>query len=210
MGLAAVALGAGAQLGTPLPTSGQLEALPHSLVAMAFVQVVGGSSPFPVFPWVAYFFVGAVVGLLAPAGKRGAAAMGIAGALLVLATCWTDVGTRQPGDPILILFRSGIVVLLLGLLAAVPARLARVGAPLGKSSLGVYAIHLPIVYGWSAFAGLSWRFGPTFVFPDRGLSGWASLGAAVAVLVASFALWRAIAWTWARLWRLAGREAPKL
>jgi uncharacterized membrane protein len=192
----AVLLGGEARLGAPAPTAEQLQALPQSLAAMAVVQVFGGSSPFPVFPWVAYFFAGSVVGLLAPPGRRGALAMGAAGLALVAATCWTGVGTRQPGDPLLVAFRVGVVVAVLGLLAAVPTGVARYAAPLGRSSLGVYAIHLPVVYGWSAFAGLSWRFGPTSVHPERGLSGPASLAAAVGVLVVSFALFRALAWTW--------------
>jgi len=198
MAIAAVLLGGGAQLGTPLPTSEHLQGLPQSIPVMALVQVVGGSSPFPIFPWVAYFFAGAVVGLLAPPGRRGALAMGAAGAALFAATCWTGVGARQPGDPILIAFRTGVVVMTLALLSTVPARVARYAAPLGRSSLGVYAIHLPIVYGWSAFAGLSWRIGPTALFPDRGLSGAASLATAVAVLAASFVVFRALAWGWGR------------
>jgi acyltransferase len=63
----------------------------------------------------------------------------------------------------------------------VPAAAAAKLAPLGRASLGVYAIHVPGVYGWSAFAGLAQRVGPT-------LPVGAALGLAVAVLAASLAL----------------------
>jgi hypothetical protein len=116
------------------------------------------------------------------------------GLALVLATCWTGVGARTPGDPLLVSFRIGVVVLCLGLLELVPAGAARLAAPLGRSSLGVYAIHLPIVYGWSAYGGLAWYFGPAGKDPGSGLSGLAALGVAAAVLAASFALWRALVW----------------
>jgi hypothetical protein len=205
MGIAAVLLGAGAQLGSPAPTAEAVQALPRSLPLMGLAQVVDGTSPFPIFPWVVYFFAGAVVGLLAPPGRAGALAMGATGLVLFAATCWTGVGARPPGDPVLIAFRLGAVIGVLGLLALVPARVARWAAPLGRSSLGVYAIHLPIVYGWSAFAGLSWRFGPTSLHPERGLTGPAALAAAAGVLVASFLLWRALAWLAGAAARLLSR-----
>jgi uncharacterized membrane protein len=204
LGVAAVLLGAGAQLGAPAPSAEGVRGLPQALPLMALAQVVGGTSPFPIFPWVAYFFAGAIIGLLAPADRRGAVGMGAAGFALVLATGWTGVGTRSPGDPLLIAFRMGVIALSLGLLELVPARVARVAAPLGRSSLGVYAIHLPIVYGWSAFAGLSWRFGPTSAFPERGLSGPGALAVAAVVLAASFGLWRALAFSARALGRVAG------
>ena len=38
--------------------------VPRTLPALALAQAVGGTSPFPVFPWVAYFFFGAAFQLL--------------------------------------------------------------------------------------------------------------------------------------------------
>jgi hypothetical protein len=96
------------------------------------------------------------------------------------------MGERAAGDPVLIAFRVGVVLTVLAVLSLVPASLAARAAPLGKSSLGVYALHLPIVYGWWRFPGLSWRVGPT-------LSVAAGLGVAVLVLLASFVAWRVLA-----------------
>jgi acyltransferase len=184
LGVAAAVIGAGA--GTPGQVQGPAH-LPASLVRLALLQVVGGTSPFPVVPWAAYFFAGTVVGMLAPADRRGALAMGWVGlALIVLALPLGRLGERPAGDPILIAFRIGVVLAVLAALEAVPAALARRAAPLGKSSLGVYAIHLPIVYGWSHIAGLSWRVGPT-------LGTAAAIGVAALVLLVSFAAYRALA-----------------
>jgi len=184
LALLAAALGAGA--GTPGQIQGPAH-LPHSLLLLGLLQVVGGTSPFPVVPWAAYFLAGTVVGLLAPAERRGALAMAVAGAVLVGAALqFPGLGDRPAGDPVLIGFRIGVVVAVLAALELVPATLARRAAPLGKSSLGVYAIHVPIVYGWSHIAGLSWRVGPT-------LGTAAAAAVAVLVLAVSFAAYRAVA-----------------
>lgn len=177
-----VALGMGGA--APLPVAP--EALPPPPLAMALAQAAGGTSPFPLVPWSAYFFVGATVGLLAgDASGRRAVAMGAAGAALVAATCWTGVGTMPPGHPVLFAFRAGAVLLLFAALAAVPARLAALAAPLGRASLGVYVVHLAMVYGWSTFEGLAQRIGPA-------LSPGAGLATAAAVLVASLTLRHAV------------------
>lgn len=193
--LAVAAAAAGTGAGTPGQIAGPAQ-LPHSLLLLGLLQLVGGTSPFPVVPWAAYFFAGAVVGLLAPADRRGALAMAGTGAVLVaFALQFPGLGDRPAGDPVLILLRVGVVLAVLAALELVPASLARLAAPLGKSSLGVYAIHLPIVYGWSHLAGLSWRVGPRL--------GTASAIAVTAlVLAVSFVAYRALA-TAARL--AAGR-----
>jgi acyltransferase len=184
LGMGAAVLGAGAAM----PGSGAAPALHGSLVRIAALQAVGGTSPFPVVPWAAYFFAGSVVGLLAPADRRGALGMGAVGFALVAITLqWPGMGERPPGDPVLIGFRIGVVLAVLAALELVPASAARRAAPLGRSSLGVYAIHLPVVYGWSTIPGLSWRVGPA-------LSPSAGIGVAVLVLVASFAGYRGLAW----------------
>jgi acyltransferase len=174
----AVALGMGGR--APLPVDPL--ALPAPLLRMALAQAAGGTSPFPLFPWAGHFFVGALVGLLAGGRARALAAVG---AVLVAATCWTGVGTMPPGHPVLFAFRTGAVLLLFAALSAVPARAAAALAPLGRASLGVYAIHLPVVYGWSTYDGLATRVGPT-------LRPLAALGVAAAVLAGSFALHHAL------------------
>jgi peptidoglycan/LPS O-acetylase OafA/YrhL len=160
--------------------------VPAPLLPLALWQAFGGTSPFPLFPWAGYFFAGAILALLAGGGGgRRAAGMAAAGAALVLSTAWSGVGTAPPGEPALIAFRIGVVLIVLALLSLVPAELARRAAPLGRASLGVYAIHVPIVYGWSTVQGLAGRIGPNLGFA-------AAAAVAAAVLAASFALFRGL------------------
>jgi acyltransferase len=112
--------------------------------------------------------------------------MAAVGAALVGATCWTGVGTMPPAHPLLVACRVGVILLVLALLTRVPVPVAARLAPLGRASLWVYAIHLPVVYGWSTVAGLAQRVGPALSFP-------AALAVAAGVLVASLALHRALA-----------------
>lgn len=157
LAVAAVALG----MRGPAPLAVVPAALPGSLGAMALVQAAGGTSPFPVFPWVAYFAAGAIVGLLAGEGERRAfGAIAAVGGALVLATAWTGVGRMPAGHPALVAFRMGAVLLLFAVLSRVPRATAARLAPLGRASLAVYALHLPVVYGWSTMDGLAQRVGP--------------------------------------------------
>lgn len=181
--LAVLAVALGMAAPAPFPAQAVSARAP---VAIGLAQAVGGTSPFPLFPWAAYFLVGALVGLLAgDDARRGARGVALAGVTMLAATCWTGVGTMPPGHPVLFVFRSGAVLLVLAALAAVPAAAAARVAPLGRISLTVFAIHIPVVYGWSTHEGLSARIGP--VLPPE-----TALGMAAAVLagslVASFAL----------------------
>jgi uncharacterized membrane protein len=183
LALLAVALG----MGGSAPLVAEPPRLPPPPFALALAQVAGGTSPFPLFPWAAYFFAGAIVGLSAgPVAGRRALRLGALGAVLVAATCWTGVGTMPPGHPVLFVFRVGAVLVLFASLAAVPAGLGARLAPLGRASLGVYAIHVPVVYGWSRHEGLATRLGPT-------LGAGEALLVALAVLAGSLALHLAVA-----------------
>jgi hypothetical protein len=175
-------------LGPPAPLVPDPSALPRG-AALVLAQAAGGTSPFPVFPWAAHFFAGAVLGVATSgrgAGSDGAAATWMAGTggVLVLATFWTGVQTMPVGHPVLLVFRTGAILLVLAALSAVPAAAAARLAPLGRASLAVYALHVPIVYGWSTFPGLGARIGPT-------LGVGHSLVTAAAVLVACVALQQA-------------------
>lgn len=166
----AVALG----MRTPPP-------LPTSLPALALEQAIGGTSPFPLFPWSAYFLAGCLVGLaLEAAPARAAGGMAALGTALVAATFWQGVGTAPPAQPALIAFRIGLILLLLAALSRVPAGVGRAVAPLGRHSLAIYALHVPVVYGWSTIPGLAWRVGPR-------LDAWRALGVALLVLAAAVA-----------------------
>ncbi|MFT3915850.1 MAG: heparan-alpha-glucosaminide N-acetyltransferase domain-containing protein [Anaeromyxobacteraceae bacterium] len=187
--LALAVLAASLGLTPPRPLVPPPEALPRG-AALALAQAVGGSSPFPLVPWAAHFFVGAIVGLAALHDpRRTLRALAAGGAALVLATAWTGVGTMPVGHPLLLAYRTGVVSLALAALFAVPAGVARAVAPLGKASLAVYAVHVPIVYGWSTTPGLAWRVGPALGLP-------AALAVAAAVLASSYAL--TLAWGTAR------------
>jgi uncharacterized membrane protein len=154
-----LALGAAALLSVALGM--RAPGSPQTLPGIALEQAIGGTSPFPLFPWMAYFFAGSAVGLLVvDAGRREVAWLGGLGAAIVAATCWTGVGTMPFNDPILVVYRIGVFLLVIAALALVPAAGAARLAPLGRASLGVYAIHVPIVYGWSTHPGLVARIGP--------------------------------------------------
>jgi hypothetical protein len=179
-GLAAAAVALGVSPPAPGPA-----ALPPSIPMLALAQATGGTSAFPLFPWVGYFFVGAILGLLAGDGAgRRAAAVGGAGALLVALGAQGGLALAA-GDPRLFALRAGAVLLLLAALSLVPAGLGARLRPVGRASLAVYVIHLPIVYGWSTHPGLFQRIGPRLSFG-------AALAAGLAVLAASFAVRRAL------------------
>jgi len=190
-------------MGGTAPLVPDPSALPRSIAGLALAQAMGGTSPFALVPWSAYFFVGAIVGLLAGRLSAGRAlAVGAVGVVAVLATWGTGASALPAGHPVLFLFRAGAVLVLFALLAAVPARAATTLAPLGRASLGVYALHVPIVYGWSTHEGLLQQLGPTLA-PGRALL------AAALVLAVSFAAHHAIvlalrggreatAWAWRR------------
>lgn len=170
----------------PAPGAGPHSVAPFSVVSTAFAQALGGSSPFPMLPWLAYFVAGSLVGLLVPPGRRSALAMVTAASIAIAVLRWFGLSGRPPNDPVLVMFRIAVVLALLGGLAAVPSALASKLAPLGKQSLAVYALHIPIVYGWSSFPGLSWRVGPTEDIPQ-------SISIGLLVLTVSFALARSLA-----------------
>jgi acyltransferase len=179
-GLAALAVALGAAPPAPGPAT-----LPPSIPMLALAQAAGGTSAFPLFPWVGYFFVGAVLGLVAGGGEgRRAARVAAAGAALAAAGASGGLALAA-GDPRLFALRAGVVLVLLAALSALPAALAARVRPVGRASLAVYAIHLPVVYGWSTHEGLLQRIGPRLSFA-------AALAAGLAVLAGSFAARRAL------------------
>ncbi len=177
--LAATAIGTRAPA---FPLTVDPASLPPSLAGMVLAQAVGGSSPFPLFPWTAYFFAGALVGLAAgEGGRRRARTMALVGLALVLATCRSNPGELPVGSPLLFAFRTGAVLLVFAALSVIPAAAASRLAPLGRASLAVYAIHVPIVYGWSVVSGLMQLVGPV-------LPVWSAIVLSLAVLAGSLAL----------------------
>lgn len=198
-------------LRAPAPLAPSPSDLPGAPAVLALWQAAGGSSPFPLFPWAAYFFAGGLLALASREGRPRPAAMAAVGAALVAATCWTGVGTMPPADPRLLAFRIGVVLLVLAGLCAVPAAVAGRLAPLGRASLGLYALHVPVVYGWSTHAGLAQRVGPTQGFGAGALWGLAVLAASLAALLAGRAALGQVRAAAGRLRAaLAGRGAVEL
>jgi acyltransferase len=172
--------------------------LPRAIPLLALAQVVGGTSTFPLFPWVGYFFVGAILGLV---GGRRPLAVAAAGAGLTAAAVLGGVEVAA-GDPRLFVFRAGVVLLVLAALSAIPAALARGVRPVGRVSLAVYAIHLPVVYGWSTHEGLLQRIGPRLPLAT-------ALATSVAVLAGSCLLGGALSWSARTLTPIAAELAAR-
>jgi acyltransferase len=127
-------------------------------------QAVGmPGSRFPLFPWAGYFFAGALVAhllrLLRPGWPQGLALVALGAGLLLLTR-------RLPADwsptsAWLVAFRVGEGLLVMGAVNLLPQFFTRPLAPLGRASLWLYVLHLPVVYGWAGTPGLASRVGPT-------------------------------------------------
>jgi Acyltransferase family len=136
---------------------------------------------FPLFPWAGFFFAGALAAhllrLLRPGWPQGLALLALGAGLLLL--------TRRlpadwsPSSAWLVAYRVGQGLLVLGAVNLVPQVLSGLLAPLGRASLWLYVLHLPVVYGWADITGLAGRVGPV-------LSLGQALGVGVALLMACY------------------------
>lgn len=99
------------------------------------------------FPWAGFFFTGALAAhllrLLRPGWPQG------------LALALLGLGLGQWATS------AGQGLLVLGAVHLAPPVLTRLLAPVGRVSLAVYVLHLPVVYGWGGLAGLARHPGPT-------------------------------------------------
>jgi uncharacterized membrane protein len=161
--------------------------------------LVGKTSNFPLFPWSAYFFAGSFTGLGLAEVKRvphWLCLMGTGVVLLSLMTLWG--GDPRVSDPTLVVWRLGLLGVVAGLAMLLPSRLDGLLGPVGRASLWVYVVHLPLAYGWSTFQGLAGRLG-------RSQEVLPALGLALSVLTVSLLL-TLPAQTLYKRWRKRGQE----
>ena len=168
---------------------------------LALEQALAGrTSSFPLFPWSSYFFAGAVTGLGLASLRRVPAWLCLAGTgltVLGLMSLWG--GNPELHDATLVAWRMGMLLMVAGAAMRLPSRLDGVMGPVGRASLWVYIIHLPITYGWSTFPGLASRWG-------HSLSLAQALGTALSVLAVTLVLALTLKSLYRR-WRARERKA---
>jgi uncharacterized membrane protein len=171
--------------------------------AAYFSQATG--SQFPLFPWSAFVLIGAGAGQIYArwgAGHLSVFASGFiaAGVVVALLSAAPIFGNGSLNwVPELIVLRTGICFVILGLIAhasRVITRLPHVFASVAQESLLIYFVHLCIVYG------SVWNRGLTYAYAEA-LSATATAGVVVVLLAAMIAL----AWQWNRLKHVSPRIA---
>lgn len=128
----------------------------------------GGTAPFPLFPWAGYFFAGALLasltqGIPPQIRTRWLTVIGI-GLVVASGAIGMDGGSASRAD--VYFARLGQVLLLVALVSLLPATLSARMGPVGRASLGVYVVHLVVVYGWAFWPGLWNRIGRTLDFTE--------------------------------------------
>jgi uncharacterized membrane protein len=176
----------------PIPIASYLNGLYYSL--------------FPLFPWSAFLFVGALAGYhYTEARERGAeslfigrgavlglAAIGISFALHPLAVLLYPVYDYWRFSPSFVLLRLGIVLLLMGGMFLYERRRG-IGASspvtlVGRESLIVYVTHLTLLYGEFGRGSLAYQIGRSYGYPQ-----------AIAVTLLLLGAMVALAYTWGRI-----------
>jgi uncharacterized membrane protein len=162
--------------------------------------VAGRGSSFPLFPWSAYFFAGAVTGLGLATLRRVPAWLCLAGTgltVLGLMSLWG--GNPELSDATLVAWRMGMLLVVAGAAMRLPSALDGLMGPVGRASLWAYVIHLPMTYGWSTFPGLASRWG-------HSLSLGQALATALTVLAVTLTLSLTLKGLYGR-WRSRARKA---
>ncbi len=169
-------------------------------------------SNFPLFPWAAFLFAGAVAGYLFSSGKAAAGEAGadrfsalavrrflqIGGGLILIAFPLMTLGWVYPVydywrfSPSFVLLRIGIVLLLCALMYWYEMRKGVAATSpvtlIGRESLLVYAVHLLLIFG--IFSGFSFR-----IWADNKF-GYGEVFLTTAVLLL---LMYGLAWLWERI-----------
>ena len=139
----------------------------------------GTGSIFPLFPWLAYMFAGAIFGDFISKNRevvnkiRFSYGVFIVGVLLLLTSFLFNqinafVNSADQywlSKSALVVYRLGIILLLCGVLSFSATKISsipRVITMLGRHTLLIYTVHLVIIYGCAWSPGLSKLFGRTF------------------------------------------------
>ena len=190
--LAILGVAATMLLVTPVVSSIDFTAIISPVLAPYFNQQQ--PSVFPLFPYAAYLFAGAVSGHFFLAARRANTEraffrklVGFGVALILAAIAFNQVSASlyPPHDfwktnPTVLVSRIGIILAAVAgfyALRGIPDVFGKQLAALGQSSLSVYVLHLVIVYGSAANNGLMQIVGPTLDYQ-------AALAVAATMLVA--------------------------
>lgn len=139
----------------------------------------GGDSLFPIFPWTAYFFAGASLGALVKSRASALGAVALVAALV--AASWWPWSKLPVTEPMRFVGGIAIVSAVVTLALLIPKRFNQTVAGVGRASLWVYVLHLPLVYGWGYWPGMAQRVGHV-------LSDLEALGVALAMVVGCVAV----------------------
>ncbi len=199
----AIAFGIAATLLTPIMASWLPGPLPPAIAGYLGKWQgpnVRGATLFPIFPWVAYTFVGSAIGGLIHARARKArtteAVLALTAGGAVLALCFCETLPQNfhllgmlPAlvQPFRVAYRIGLALVLCSVALLITPRLPALRT-LGQTSLMVYWVHLEFAFGISAR-------------PVKGKLGLLAWGVGFALLtVAMYLLARFRLGPWRRMW----------
>jgi uncharacterized membrane protein len=137
-----------------------------------YLRPSGEHTTFTLFPWTGFLFAGASLGCLFASARDGVierrllTGITLAGVVLVLTgsymasfpTIYTSASSFWTTSPTYFAIRVGVVLLSLGIIAAILPLARRVRGPFavlerfGRNSLFVYWIHVELVYGYATWA----------------------------------------------------------
>jgi len=164
------ALAALVAMGTPIGRAAAfVDRLP--LWVQWYVRPAGEYTTFTLLPWAGFVMAGAAIGVLVVAAReegnarRMLWAVGLTGAVLTgtgyaasfRPTIYSVPSAFWTSSPTWFAMRTGIMMVALAVLAAVPERAGRAFAwqprlaTLGRASLFVYWIHVELVYGYASW-----------------------------------------------------------
>lgn len=158
-----VAILVGLVIGVPLISAAVDQLVRGSALPVPFSSALrsDASSPFPLLPWSAYFFAGALVGTCLHVlqarrvdARWATPALVLIGALMTWSATAGALHNAPRTSAVLFFSRLGQVLIIASGALLLPRRIAQPLSPIGRSALTVYVAHLPLVYGWAYFPGL--------------------------------------------------------